>query len=56
MIFNYHDPEDEQSRQLQALLAEKELSEVITEVTGLTDVEMIDLIRQNIEKYAYVAA
>jgi len=56
MIFNYHDPEDEQSRQPQALLAEKELSEVITEVTGLTDVEMIDLIRQNIEKYAYVAA
>ncbi|OTN77987.1 mannitol-1-phosphate 5-dehydrogenase [Enterococcus sp. 8G7_MSG3316] len=56
MIFNYHDPEDEQSRQLQELLAEKELSEVIAEVTGLTDEEIIGLIRQNIEKYAYVAA
>ncbi|WP_430610495.1 mannitol-1-phosphate 5-dehydrogenase [Enterococcus sp. DIV0876] len=56
MIFNYHDPEDEQSRQLQELLAEKELSEVIAEVTGLMDEAIIGLIRQNIEKYAYVAA
>ena len=56
MIFNYKDPEDEQSQQLQALLDEKSLPEVIAEITGLQDEDMIETIRQNIEKYAYVAA
>jgi mannitol-1-phosphate 5-dehydrogenase len=41
---------------LQALLDEKSLPEVIAEITGLQDEDMIETIRQNIEKYAYVAA
>ena len=40
-VFAYQDETDEQSVQLQALLAEKPLSEVVKEVTGLTDQELI---------------
>ncbi|MUO34698.1 mannitol-1-phosphate 5-dehydrogenase [Enterococcus gallinarum] len=56
MIFNYHDPEDEQSQQLRELLEAANLSQVITEVTGVEDQRIIEKIKQNIEKYAYVAA
>ena len=41
-VFAYRDETDEQSVQLQALLAEKPLEEVVKEVTGLTDQELID--------------
>ena len=40
-VFAYQDETDEQSVKLQALLAEKPLSEVVKEVTGLTDQELI---------------
>lgn len=40
-VFAYQDETDEQSVKLQALLAEKPLAEVVTEVTGLTDQELI---------------
>ncbi|HFU4054486.1 TPA: mannitol-1-phosphate 5-dehydrogenase [Streptococcus suis] len=40
-IFGYKDETDEQSVQLQALLQEKSLSEVVAEVTGLTDATLI---------------
>lgn len=56
MIFNYHDPDDEQSQQLRELLEAANLSQVITEVTGVEDQRIIEKIKQNIEKYAYVAA
>jgi mannitol-1-phosphate 5-dehydrogenase len=56
MIFNYHDPEDEQSQQLRELLEAANLSQVITEVTGVEDQRIVEKIKQNIEKYAYVAA
>lgn len=40
-VFAYQDETDEQSVQLQALLADKPLAEVVKEVTGLTDQELI---------------
>lgn len=40
-VFSYKDETDEQSMQLQALLAEKSLEEVVKEVTSLTDQELI---------------
>ncbi|CRH85150.1 Mannitol-1-phosphate 5-dehydrogenase [Chlamydia trachomatis] len=40
-VFQYRDEADEQSVQLQALLAEKSLTEVVQEVTGLTDSDLI---------------
>lgn len=40
-IFGYKDETDEQSVQLQALLQEKSLPEVVAEVTGLTDANLI---------------
>ena len=40
-VFAYQDETDEQSVQLQALLAEKSLEEVVKEVTGLTDQDLI---------------
>lgn len=41
-IFGYKDETDEQSVQLQALLQEKSLPEVVAEVTGLTDLTLIE--------------
>jgi mannitol-1-phosphate 5-dehydrogenase len=40
-VFGYRDETDEQSVQLQALLAEKSLEEVVKEVTGLSDQDLI---------------
>ena len=48
-VFAYRDETDEQSVQLQALLAEKPLEEVVKEVTGLTDQELIDEIVDVVE-------
>ena len=56
MIFNYYDPEDEQSRQLKELMSTEDLEKSIIEVTGIKNDQMIDMIKENIEKYAYVAA
>ncbi len=55
IVFNYDDPNDEQSRQLHQLLAEKELPEVITEVTGITDKDLVEVIETNVKKYAFRA-
>lgn len=41
MILHYNDPADEQSVELQKLLATKPVAEVIAEVTGLKDSELI---------------
>ncbi|WP_373714023.1 mannitol-1-phosphate 5-dehydrogenase [Streptococcus sp.] len=48
-VFSYQDETDEQSVQLQALLAEKSLEEVVKEVTGLSDQVLIDEIVSAIE-------
>lgn len=48
-VFSYRDETDEQSVQLQALLAEKSLEEVVKEVTGLTDQDLIDEIVSAVE-------
>ena len=48
-VFAYQDETDEQSVQLQALLAEKSLEEVVKEVTGLSDQDLIDEIVSAVE-------
>lgn len=49
-IFDYKDETDEQSVQLQALLQEKSLPEVVTEVTGVTDPGLVDEIVVRVKK------
>ena len=41
MIFQYNDPQDAESVELQAMLAEETLTDVIKKVTGLTDLALI---------------
>ena len=48
-VFSYRDETDEQSVQLQALMAEKSLEEVVKEVTGLSDQDLIDEIVSAVE-------
>ncbi len=48
-VFNYNDSNDEQSVQLQELLATKLLPEVVADVTGLTDQDLISEIVSSIE-------
>lgn len=48
-IFEYNDADDEQSQQLQSMLAEKPLDEVIAEVTGLEGTALIAEIKAAIE-------
>ncbi len=48
-VFSYKDETDEQSVELQKLLAEKLLDEVVRTVTGLKDQELIDEIIDAIE-------
>lgn len=52
IIFNYHDPEDEQSCQLKQMLQGQDISETIEEITGLHDPVTVGSIKQNIERYA----
>lgn len=52
MILNYNDPNDEESRKMQALKAEKPLEEVIAEITGLSDSTLIQKIKENALRYA----
>ena len=52
IVFNYHDPEDEQSRQLQEMLDQESVDTVIAEVTGIEDPETVKNIKQNVERYA----
>ena len=51
-VFKYTDPDDEQSRQLQESLAQKPVEEVVAEVTGLKDQDLITEIVNSIEKIA----
>lgn len=55
MVFNYYDPEDEQSCQLQEMIASKDIRSAISDVTGIKNQETVTAIKKNIEKYAYVA-
>lgn len=48
-VFHYNDSNDEQSVQLQELLATKPLPEVVADVTGLTDQDLISEIVDSIE-------
>lgn len=48
-VFNYNDSNDEQSVRLQELLATKPLPEVVADVTGLTDQDLISEIVDSIE-------
>lgn len=52
MILVYNDPEDEQSRDLQQQIAERDINDVIAEVTKLTDQ---DLIKDVITSYGKVS-
>jgi len=55
MVFNYNDPEDEQSRQLHEMLRTRPVEQVITEVTGLTAPELVAELKDNITRYARLA-
>ena len=48
-VFEYKDPNDQQSVELQDLLANKPLAEVITQVTGLEDQDLIAEIESAVE-------
>lgn len=49
MIFKYDEPSDDESVKLQALLKEKPLVDVIKEVTGVTDADLIAEIQKSVE-------
>ena len=46
IVFNYHDPEDEQSRQLQEMLDQESVDTVIAEVTGIEDPETVKILNK----------
>lgn len=48
-VFNYKDPNDEQSTQLQVMLSDNDLKKVVRDVTGLEDQELISEIIDSIE-------
>lgn len=48
-VFNYKDPNDEQSTQLQVMLSDNDLEKVVRDVTGLEDQELISEIIDSIE-------
>ncbi|AMB97482.1 mannitol-1-phosphate 5-dehydrogenase [Aerococcus urinaeequi] len=48
-IFEYNDAEDEQSQELQKMLAEQPLNQVIQTVTGLEDADLINEIKGKIQ-------
>ncbi|EME7093407.1 mannitol-1-phosphate 5-dehydrogenase [Enterococcus faecium] len=52
IIFNYYDPEDEQSRQLHEMKIHENLEQLIQEVTGINDPKTIGNIKQNVNRYA----
>ncbi len=52
IIFNYYDPEDEQSRQLHEMKIHENLEQLIQEVTGINDPKTIGTIKQNVNRYA----
>ncbi|WP_165005299.1 MULTISPECIES: mannitol-1-phosphate 5-dehydrogenase [unclassified Enterococcus] len=52
IIFNYYDPNDEQSRQLHEMKIHENLEQLIQEVTGINDPKTIGNIKQNVDRYA----
>lgn len=48
-VFNYKDPNDEQSTQLQVMLSDNDLEKVVRDVTGLEDQELLSEIIDSIE-------
>lgn len=52
-VFAYKDNNDEQSIRLQDLLGEKALSNVVVDVTGLSDQDLIDQIVTSVEKMGH---
>ncbi|MCK1159061.1 mannitol-1-phosphate 5-dehydrogenase [Streptococcus uberis] len=48
-VFNYKDPNDEQSTQLQVMLSDNDLEKVVRDVTGLEDQKLISEIIDSIE-------
>nr|WP_269459770.1 PTS transporter subunit EIIC [Streptococcus pyogenes] len=48
-VFNYKDPNDEQSTQLQVMLSDNDLEKVVRDVTDLEDQELISEIIDSIE-------
>ena len=52
IIFNYYDPEDEQSRELQEMKVRENMDQLIQEVTGIHDPTTISNIKQNVMRYA----
>ncbi|WP_301358980.1 mannitol-1-phosphate 5-dehydrogenase [Enterococcus spodopteracolus] len=52
IIFNYYDPEDEQSRELQEMKVREKMEQLIQEVTGIHDPTTISNIKQNVMRYA----
>ncbi len=51
MIFHYDDPEDKESVTLQSMLEEQPLDEVIQEVTGVKEKDLVEAIVERIKKY-----
>lgn len=51
IIFNYYDPNDEQSCELYEMKQTKNIEELIQTVTGINDQKMIGAIKQNVERY-----
>lgn len=51
IIFNYYDPNDEQSCELYEMKQTKNIEELIQTVTGINDAKMIGAIKQNVERY-----
>lgn len=56
MVFNYHDPDDEQSCQLKEMISKQEIEQIIEEITGVQNEQFVDDIKENVEKYSYKAA
>lgn len=51
MVLNYNDPNDTESQKIQEMIREKSLELVITDITGITDRELIEKIQENVLRY-----
>lgn len=51
MILNYNDPNDAESKKIQEMIRQKPLEMVINEITGITDIELIEKIKENVLRY-----
>ena len=51
MVLNYNDPNDTESKKIQEMIRQKPLEMVINEITGITDIELIEKIKENVLRY-----